>query len=280
MGTRNYSCREVRRSGLGLKPSSPWHRRRPCTCGHDRQEPRARSARSPPSGPSTWRCPPASTWPRPSLRATTRSPRRRNSPGPGAPMTLTEMEDSVERVLGVRLTLAPALAGGPTLLRRLCGRTTRLALRLGRDRILLHDVPFDRSGRWGVRPTASTGPGSRRSGRSAQLAVGGAPEPAMRRGGRVLDAPMRAVTAGAASAAGARSSSAPSSAPARRRCRPASGPPPRSPAGGSYHVDTAPERSRRRTDLTSTSSWPGRTPRRPRRSAARAAAVPRPRCRR
>ena len=50
-----------------------------------------------------------------------------NSPGPGSPMTLTEMEDSLERVLGVRLTLRMPAPGEPTLLRRLSGRNTRVA---------------------------------------------------------------------------------------------------------------------------------------------------------
>ena len=45
-------------------------------------------------------------------------------PGPCTPMTLGEMEDSIERVLGVRVTLEapPATAAG--LLRRLVGRNT------------------------------------------------------------------------------------------------------------------------------------------------------------
>ncbi|MCD2198068.1 FAD-dependent monooxygenase [Actinomycetospora endophytica] len=60
-----------------------------------------------------------------------------NSPGPGAPMTLAEMEDSVERILGVRLPLTPPPEGAPTLLRRLCGRNTRLAERYREGRILL-----------------------------------------------------------------------------------------------------------------------------------------------
>ncbi|GAA3573691.1 FAD-dependent monooxygenase [Amycolatopsis ultiminotia] len=50
-----------------------------------------------------------------------------NFPGPGKPMTIEEMEDSVERVLGVRVPLVPPPAGSPALLRRLCGRNTRLA---------------------------------------------------------------------------------------------------------------------------------------------------------
>jgi 2-polyprenyl-6-methoxyphenol hydroxylase-like FAD-dependent oxidoreductase len=54
-------------------------------------------------------------------------------PGPGAPVTMKEMEESVERVLGVRMTLSPPPEGSPTLLRRICGRNTRLADRY-RDR--------------------------------------------------------------------------------------------------------------------------------------------------
>lgn len=50
-----------------------------------------------------------------------------NSPGPGSPMTLTEMEDSLERVFGVRLVLTMPAQGEPTLLRRLSGRNTRVA---------------------------------------------------------------------------------------------------------------------------------------------------------
>jgi 2-polyprenyl-6-methoxyphenol hydroxylase-like FAD-dependent oxidoreductase len=55
-------------------------------------------------------------------------------PGPGAPMTLEEMEGSIRRVLGVDLPLTPPPPGSPTLLRRLCGRNTRLAehYRVGR----------------------------------------------------------------------------------------------------------------------------------------------------
>jgi 2-polyprenyl-6-methoxyphenol hydroxylase-like FAD-dependent oxidoreductase len=60
-----------------------------------------------------------------------------SSPGPGAPMTLAEMEDSVERILGVRLPLTPPPEGAPTLLRRLCGRNTRLAERYRDRRVLL-----------------------------------------------------------------------------------------------------------------------------------------------
>jgi 2-polyprenyl-6-methoxyphenol hydroxylase-like FAD-dependent oxidoreductase len=55
-------------------------------------------------------------------------------PGEAAPMTLAEMEDSVERVLGFRTHLTPPPPGGSDLLRRRCGRNTRLAdhYRMGR----------------------------------------------------------------------------------------------------------------------------------------------------
>jgi len=58
-------------------------------------------------------------------------------PGPGKPMTMTEMEDSIERVIGVRLPLTPPPEGAPTLLRRLCGRNTRLADRYRAGRVFL-----------------------------------------------------------------------------------------------------------------------------------------------
>ncbi|GAA3159568.1 FAD-dependent monooxygenase [Nonomuraea roseoviolacea] len=58
-------------------------------------------------------------------------------PGPGAPMTLAEMGDSVERVLGVRLPLTAPPEGAPTMLRRLCGRTFRLADRYRAARVLI-----------------------------------------------------------------------------------------------------------------------------------------------
>lgn len=54
-------------------------------------------------------------------------------PGPGAPVTMNEIEGSVERILGVHVSLDPPPAGSPTLLRRICGRNTRLADRY-RDR--------------------------------------------------------------------------------------------------------------------------------------------------
>lgn len=60
-----------------------------------------------------------------------------DSPGPGAPMTMAEMEDSVERVLGVRLPLTPPPEGSPVLLRRLCGRNWRIADRYREGRVLL-----------------------------------------------------------------------------------------------------------------------------------------------
>jgi 2-polyprenyl-6-methoxyphenol hydroxylase-like FAD-dependent oxidoreductase len=58
-------------------------------------------------------------------------------PGPGAPMTFEEMEASVERVLGVHVTLSSPPEGSPTLLRRICGRNTRLADRYRDRRVFL-----------------------------------------------------------------------------------------------------------------------------------------------
>ncbi|QFY09712.1 FAD-dependent oxidoreductase [Nonomuraea phyllanthi] len=58
-------------------------------------------------------------------------------PGPGAPMTLQEMEQSIQRVLGVRLPLSAPPEGAPTLLRRQCGRNSRLAERLRQGRVFL-----------------------------------------------------------------------------------------------------------------------------------------------
>lgn len=58
-------------------------------------------------------------------------------PGDGAAMTLAEMEDSLERVLGVRIALTPPAAGEPTLLRRLSGRNTRVADRYRDRRVFL-----------------------------------------------------------------------------------------------------------------------------------------------
>ncbi|TLS42824.1 FAD-dependent oxidoreductase [Streptomyces montanus] len=60
-----------------------------------------------------------------------------NFPGPGAPMTLTEMEDSIERVIGVRLPLTPPPEGAPTLLRRLCQRNSRQADRYRDGRVFI-----------------------------------------------------------------------------------------------------------------------------------------------
>jgi 2-polyprenyl-6-methoxyphenol hydroxylase-like FAD-dependent oxidoreductase len=61
----------------------------------------------------------------------------RSFPGEGAAMTLAEMEDSLERVLGVRVDLHPPAAGEPTLLRRLTGRNTRVADRYRDRRVFL-----------------------------------------------------------------------------------------------------------------------------------------------
>ncbi|WP_326809263.1 FAD-dependent monooxygenase [Streptomyces sp. NBC_01775] len=60
-----------------------------------------------------------------------------NFPGPGAPMTLAEMEDSIERVIGVRLPLYPPPEGAPTLLRRLCRRNSRQADRYRDGRVFI-----------------------------------------------------------------------------------------------------------------------------------------------
>jgi len=60
-----------------------------------------------------------------------------DSPGPGAPMTMAELEESVERVLGVRLPLNPPPEGAPAMLRRMCGRNTRLADRYRDGRVFL-----------------------------------------------------------------------------------------------------------------------------------------------
>ncbi len=60
-----------------------------------------------------------------------------NFPGPGAPMTLAEMEDSIERVIGVRLPLNPPPEGAPTLLRRLCRRNSRQADRYRDGRVFI-----------------------------------------------------------------------------------------------------------------------------------------------
>ncbi|GAA4497151.1 FAD-dependent monooxygenase [Actinoallomurus oryzae] len=58
-------------------------------------------------------------------------------PGPGAPMTLDELEASVERVLGVHVSLALPTDGSPALLRRICGRNTRLADRYRERRVFI-----------------------------------------------------------------------------------------------------------------------------------------------
>ncbi|MEU7854559.1 FAD-dependent monooxygenase [Nonomuraea sp. NPDC049141] len=58
-------------------------------------------------------------------------------PGPGTPMTLAEMEESVERVLGARLPLTPPPEGAPTMLRRMCGRNSRLADRYRAGRVFI-----------------------------------------------------------------------------------------------------------------------------------------------
>ncbi|WP_217708118.1 FAD-dependent monooxygenase [Nonomuraea rhodomycinica] len=60
-----------------------------------------------------------------------------DAPGTGAPMTMAEMEDSVERVLGVRLPLTAPPEGAPTMLRRLRGRNSRLADRYRAGRIFV-----------------------------------------------------------------------------------------------------------------------------------------------
>ncbi|KIH99852.1 hypothetical protein LP52_04945 [Streptomonospora alba] len=58
-------------------------------------------------------------------------------PGPGERMTLTEMEASIERILGAPVTLTPPPDGAPTLLRRVCGRNTRVAERYRDRRVFL-----------------------------------------------------------------------------------------------------------------------------------------------
>ncbi|MFC8125642.1 FAD-dependent monooxygenase [Streptomyces sp. NPDC057302] len=47
-----------------------------------------------------------------------------NYPGPGPEMPLTEMEDSIERALGIRVPLSPPPQGAPAQLRRLCTRNS------------------------------------------------------------------------------------------------------------------------------------------------------------
>ncbi len=58
-------------------------------------------------------------------------------PEPTQPMTIAELRDSVERVLGVAVPLGPPPGEGPHLLRRLTGGNTRLADRFRAGRILL-----------------------------------------------------------------------------------------------------------------------------------------------
>lgn len=60
-----------------------------------------------------------------------------NFPGPGTPMTMSEMEDSVERVLGVRVPLTAPPPGAPALLRRLCRRNSRVAERYRVGRVFI-----------------------------------------------------------------------------------------------------------------------------------------------
>jgi 2-polyprenyl-6-methoxyphenol hydroxylase-like FAD-dependent oxidoreductase len=56
---------------------------------------------------------------------------------PAAPLTLTEMEQSIRRVLGADVPLTPSADGSPPLLRRLLGTNTRLAERYRDRRVLL-----------------------------------------------------------------------------------------------------------------------------------------------
>ncbi|MEV5964730.1 FAD-dependent monooxygenase [Kribbella sp. NPDC051952] len=56
---------------------------------------------------------------------------------PDGPMTLAELQDSVDRVLGVHLPIAPPEGDGPHLLRRLVGGNSRLADRFRSGRVLL-----------------------------------------------------------------------------------------------------------------------------------------------
>jgi 2-polyprenyl-6-methoxyphenol hydroxylase-like FAD-dependent oxidoreductase len=60
-----------------------------------------------------------------------------NDPAGDGAMTMAEMEESIERVIGVRVPLVPPPEGAPTLLRRLCGRNTRLADRYRDGRVFL-----------------------------------------------------------------------------------------------------------------------------------------------
>jgi 2-polyprenyl-6-methoxyphenol hydroxylase-like FAD-dependent oxidoreductase len=56
---------------------------------------------------------------------------------PDGPMTFDELQDSVDRVLGVHLPLTPPDGEGPFLLRRLTGGNSRLADRFRAGRVLL-----------------------------------------------------------------------------------------------------------------------------------------------
>jgi 2-polyprenyl-6-methoxyphenol hydroxylase-like FAD-dependent oxidoreductase len=54
-----------------------------------------------------------------------------------APLTLAEMEESIQRVLGVNVPLTPPAGDGPKMMRRLVGTNTRLAERYRDRRVLL-----------------------------------------------------------------------------------------------------------------------------------------------
>jgi 2-polyprenyl-6-methoxyphenol hydroxylase-like FAD-dependent oxidoreductase len=54
-----------------------------------------------------------------------------------APLTLAEMEESIQRVLGVHVPLTPPAGGVPQMMRRLVGTNTRLAQRYRDRRVLL-----------------------------------------------------------------------------------------------------------------------------------------------
>ncbi len=60
----------------------------------------------------------------------------RNAPGEG-PMTLEELEQSIQRVLGVQVELGPPQGDGPHVLRRVVGGNSRLADRFREGRVLL-----------------------------------------------------------------------------------------------------------------------------------------------
>ncbi|GAA4595050.1 FAD-dependent monooxygenase [Planotetraspora phitsanulokensis] len=53
------------------------------------------------------------------------------------PLTISELRDSIQRVLGVDVPISPPEGAGPHMLRRLTGGNTRLADRFRADRILL-----------------------------------------------------------------------------------------------------------------------------------------------